>query len=68
MFAGVGGGPSFSGEDILLGALGLCFFKKQTIKIGWILCGMYLSALGDQRKEISVRTERATDWFSRRGG
>ena len=31
-------------------------------------CGAYLTALGDQRKEIPRRTEGARKGFSRRGG
>lgn len=51
-------GPYLQGEDILLGVI-----KYQVIQesrpLRTKLCGVYLSALVDQRKERSMRTERA---------
>lgn len=60
-------GPRLQGENILLGVI-----KDQVIQENRTLraefCGAYFRALGDQRKEIPMRTERARKGFFRRGG
>lgn len=60
-------GPRLQGENILLGVI-----KDRVIQESRALrakfCGAYLSALGDQRKEIATRTGKARKGFSRRDG
>lgn len=55
-----GGGPCLQGEDILLMVIRYPFIQESRL----FVCRVYLSISGDQRKEISVRTERAPDVFS----
>ena len=61
------GDPCLQGEDILLGVITYPFIQESR-PLRSKLCDVYLSTLGDQRKEISMRTERAPNGFSRRGG
>lgn len=55
-----GGRPCLQGEDILLMVMRYPFIQESRP----FVCGVYLSVSGDQRKEISVRTERTPNVFS----
>ena len=60
-------GPRWQGEDVLPGVIRYQIIQESK-PLGAKLCGVCLSALEDQRTEISVRTERAPEGLSRRGG
>ena len=53
------GCPCLRGEDILLVVIRYPFIQESRP----FVCGVYLSVSGDQREEISVRTERAPNMF-----